>query len=259
MSPYRPIAANRNSFESPSCAEYSAAIFATVFAVWLSYSDLKFARFCFCACSPSKRPGFDGEHAQKQKRRELQIAITVAALYSAQLGDSNELRLAAIGRYGTRPLTGTLNPDLLDWGPYSRWHTAEFERVWKKAWRGLSGQWRYENDLPNTNAPGFVSKPSPCTTAIEIEQSNPSTTLAFFGGGKDSLVMCELLSRADLPFSTLTFSHTVYGRSTVQQELCDKVLNALHSESSKHHHKLYILGDFLDSPVLDKHWKTSGC
>ena len=134
----------------------------------------------------------------------------------------------------------SLNPDLLDWGPYSRWHTVEFERVWKKAWRGLSGQWRYENDLPNTNAPGFVSKPSPCTTAIEIEQSNPSTTLAFFGGGKDSLVMCELLSRADLPFSTLTFSHTVYGRSTVQQELCDKVLNALHSESSKHHHKLYI-------------------
>ena len=152
----------------------------------------------------------------------------------------------------------SLNPDLLDWGPYSRWHTAEFERVWKKAWRGLSGQWRYENDLPNTNAPGFVSKPSPCTTAIEIEQSNPSITLAFFGGGKDSLVMCELLSRADLPFSTLTFSHTVYGRSTVQQELCDKVLNALHSESSKHHHKLYILGDFLDSPVLDSIGKQVG-
>ena len=31
--PYQPIAASRNSFESPSCAEYSAAIFATVFAV----------------------------------------------------------------------------------------------------------------------------------------------------------------------------------------------------------------------------------
>ena len=31
--PYQPIAASRNSFESPSCVEYSAAIFATVFAV----------------------------------------------------------------------------------------------------------------------------------------------------------------------------------------------------------------------------------
>ena len=23
----------------------------------------------------------------------------------------------------------SLNPDVLDWGPYSRWHTAEFERA----------------------------------------------------------------------------------------------------------------------------------
>ena len=35
--------------------------------------------------------------------KSLYTANTVAALYSAQLGDSNELRLAAIGRYGDTP------------------------------------------------------------------------------------------------------------------------------------------------------------
>ena len=74
----------------------------------------------------------------------------------------------------------SFKPDVLDWGPYSRWHTAEFERVWKKAWSGLSGQWRYENDLPHTNAPVFASKPSPSTKAIAIQPRSPPTTLAFF-------------------------------------------------------------------------------
>ena len=152
----------------------------------------------------------------------------------------------------------SLNPDVLDWGSYSRWHTAEFERVWNKTWIGLSGQWRYENDITRTTAPGFVSKPSPATNAIEIEPLTPPTTLAFFGGGKDSLVMCELLSRAGISFSCMTFSHTLFGRTAVQQELCEKVINLLNSEYYNHHHKLCIVGDFLDSPVLESIGKQVG-
>ena len=152
----------------------------------------------------------------------------------------------------------SLNPDVLDWGSYSRWHTAEFERVWNETWIGLSGQWRYENDITRTTAPGFVSKPSPATNAIEIEPLSPPITLAFFGGGKDSLVTYELLSRAGIPFSCVTYSHTVYGRSAVQQELSSKVLKALDSESCRNQHELCILGDFLDSPVLESIGKQLG-
>jgi hypothetical protein len=152
----------------------------------------------------------------------------------------------------------SLKPDLLDWGPYSRWHTAEFERVWNSTWSGLSGQWRYENDLPDINAPVFTSKPSSATNAITIEPQSPPTTLAFFGGGKDSLVMYELLSRSGVPFSSVSYSHTVYGRSSLQHQLCDKVPKLLNSEYCKLHHKLCIMEDFLDSPVLESIGKQVG-
>ena len=153
----------------------------------------------------------------------------------------------------------SLKPDVVDWGPYSRWHTPEFERVWNRAWSGLSGQWRYENDIPHTTAPGFVSKPSPSAiNSIAIEPLTTTTTLAFFGGGKDSLVMCELLSRAGIPFSSLSFSHTVFGRTAVQHELCEKVLNVLQSEYHKHHHKLCVLDDLLESPALESIGKEVG-
>ena len=146
----------------------------------------------------------------------------------------------------------SLNPDVLDWGPCSSWHTAEFERVWKTAWKGLSGQWRFENDLPQAKPPVFASEPSPPTAPATLQSSkrNP-TTLVFFGGGKDSLVMYDLFSKAGIPFSTLTCSHTIFGRSTIQQQLSDKVLEKLQPHSKGHvNHKVCMLEDFLDSPVL---------
>ena len=56
----------------------------------------------------------------------------------------------------------------------------------------------------------------------------------------------------------MTYSHTVYGRSAVQQELSSKVLKALDSESCRNQHELCILGDFLDSPVLESIGKQLG-
>ena len=152
----------------------------------------------------------------------------------------------------------SLKPDVLDLGAYSRWHTAEFERVWNATWKGLSGQWRYENGLSYTKPPAFASKPSSPAKPIAIEPLSALTTLAFFGGGKDSLAVYELLSRAGVPFSCVSYSHTVYGRSAIQQDLSEKVLKLLHSEFFKHHHKQYILDDFLDSPVLESTGKQLG-
>ena len=151
----------------------------------------------------------------------------------------------------------SLRPDVLNLGPCSRWHTAEFEHVWKEAWKGLSGQWRYENGLPCENPPRLASQPNLATTpAAEIDpKSGSPTTLAFFGGGKDSLVMFELLCRAGITFSCVTYSHTIYGRTAVQQQLSDKVLQLLEPDN---HHKLCILGDVLDSPVLESLGKQVG-
>ena len=47
----------------------------------------------------------------------------------------------------------------MNWGSYAaRWHTAEFERVWKATWHKLAGQWRYENMLPFAKEPRFTSE-----------------------------------------------------------------------------------------------------
>ena len=152
----------------------------------------------------------------------------------------------------------SLKPDLLDLGAYSRWHTTEFERVWEIMWRGLTGEWRYKNHLQQINAPMFASKPSPPTDPVAIDPLTPPATLAFFGGGKDSLVIHDLFSKASIPFSTVTFSHTLFGRSAIQHDMCEKVLKVLHSESYQRHHKLSILEDFLDSPVLESTGKKLG-
>ena len=64
------------------------------------YSDLKFAPFLLLRM-------FTIETARTSNRYNLgytaNTVAKIAALYSAQLGDSNELRLAAIGRYGDTP------------------------------------------------------------------------------------------------------------------------------------------------------------
>lgn len=154
----------------------------------------------------------------------------------------------------------SLKPDVVDWGPYAQWHTAEFERVWKTAWKKLSGQWRYENNLPHVKEPRFVSKPaSPTANPVEIRQISDESeisTLVFFGGGKDSLAMSELLSKADIPFSTLSYSHSLYGRSAVQHQLNDAVIDFIFRKAC--HHKLSILDDLLDSPALESLGKSLG-
>ena len=163
----------------------------------------------------------------------------------------------------------SLRPDVVNWGSYAaRWHTAEFERVWKTMWHKLAGQWRYENMLPFAKEPRFASEavkeaPLPASNVIQDKSQakiggtdSPPKTLLFFGGGKDSLAMTELFSKAGIPFSTLSYSHTMYGRSAVQHGLNDAVLELIRDK--ERHHKLNILDTVLDSPVMDTLGKSLG-
>ena len=153
----------------------------------------------------------------------------------------------------------SLRPDVLDWGPYAHWHTAEFERVWKIAYKKLSSQWRYENNLPHMKEPRFISKATPASSPVVIQHSSEiPSMLVFFGGGKDSLVMFELLHKAGLPFSSLSYSHTIYGRSAVQHGMNITLLDMLSPAHNTSHHKLSIFEDFLDTPVLDTLGKCLG-
>ena len=152
--------------------------------------------------------------------------------------------------------------DVIDWGPYARWHTAEFERVWKTALHKLSGQWRYENGLTQWKPPRFVS------TSVSSVETRPATiqpdvrmpnTLALFGGGKDSTVMLELLRKASISFSSLTYSHTIYGCSALQHERSPPLLHLLPSSPIQgSQHRLSIFEDYLNAPTLGSLGKEVG-
>ena len=156
----------------------------------------------------------------------------------------------------------TFVPDVIDWGPHARWHTAEFERVWKTTLKKLSGQWRYEHSLTQWKPPRFASRPSASskTNPITIRPDKDApNVLAFFGGGKDSTIVLEFLRKAGISFSSLTYSHNLYGRSSLQHDTNGKLLEFLPSSPILgQHHKLCIFDDFLDSPVLESLGKELG-
>lgn len=148
----------------------------------------------------------------------------------------------------------SLKPDTVNWGTYACWHTAEFECIWNQVVQNVFTQWRYENNLPHYQVPCFVSETAtaPTSPPVMIDVNKACSMLAFYGGGKDSLVMLQLLSKANISFSTLTYSHSVYGRAAKQHESSKKTLSLLSPNSSNTlNHRLCMMSDFLDSPVVE--------
>ena len=156
----------------------------------------------------------------------------------------------------------SFQPDIVDWGAYGRWHTPEFERVWTLALRKLSGQWRYENRLTKWKPPLFVSTSvadeKATVTTIQPDVKTPNA-LVLFGGGKDSVVMLDILHKAKISFSSLTYSHTCYGSSTLQHDRSAPILQLLPSSPIQgSHHKISIFEDFVSAPTLESLGKEVG-
>lgn len=143
----------------------------------------------------------------------------------------------------------SLGAAAIDFGDYVRYQTTEFEDCWRQVFQGVWAQWRYENDRPDYRpqllAPSNAAEPA----AAELEPGEIDV-LDLCGGGKDSLVSIKLLERAAVPFASLTYSHTVYGRHNKQHSLIDSLL--AHGEPARRH-RLWIFDDFLDSPILELH------
>ena len=141
----------------------------------------------------------------------------------------------------------SLKTTSIDFGSYSHLVTEEFEQVWRTIVANASSQWRYENNIPFMKQPQFVNKHvQPIISdfrtdpAVEIKVEEGScSTLAFSGGGKDSLVLQELLSKANIPFSTSTCSFSMYGKAAVQFERDRELLQLVAPDS--HHHR-FICG-----------------
>ncbi len=143
---------------------------------------------------------------------------------------------------------GSLQPDILDLGPFADLHTPAFERVWRRVFEKVWAQWRYEHDLPDYRGPAFASEPRAATVAAVTAEAGDVEVLSFCGGGKDSLVAAKLLEGASVPYSSLAYSSSSYGQAAPQHALIDGLLDRC---APVRRHKQWTYDDFMDSPVLE--------
>ena len=139
----------------------------------------------------------------------------------------------------------SLRPDTIALGPYARYLTQDLVDTWRTVFRNVWAQWRYEHDLPAYDGPRFVDPIAPSALPGAVEPGDVEL-LAFGGGGKDSLVAAKLLERAELPFATLGYSHSIYGAAEPQHALLDRVGAATARVRAE---RQWIIDDLLDAPV----------
>ena len=141
----------------------------------------------------------------------------------------------------------SLRPETVNWGAYTYLVNDAFWELWTTIFRHVWAQWRYENDDPEYFGPvlgGELSnRPN---SAIDRGSLHPKT-LAFFGGGKDSLVAAKLLEDIDNPYDSLVYASSIYGNLDKQHQIISQLLDSCHPEQQ---HRQWIFDDFLDSPVI---------
>jgi hypothetical protein len=141
----------------------------------------------------------------------------------------------------------SLRPDAISLGPYARFLTQDLVDLWRTIFRNVWAQWRYEHDLPAYDGPAFLDPIAPSTTPpTQHADADAVELLAFCGGGKDSLVAAKLLERANLPFATLGYSHSIYGPGDPQHALLDRVGAATSRTRAE---RQWIIDDLLDAPI----------
>ncbi len=115
-----------------------------------------------------------------------------------------------------------------------------FRHVW--------AQWRYENDDPEYFGPVLTKKFADNPGRTQERGIGYPKTLAFFGGGKDSLVAAKLLESIEHPYDSLVYASSIYGNLDKQHKFISVLLDLC---NPKQQHRQWIFDDFLDSPVLE--------
>lgn len=141
---------------------------------------------------------------------------------------------------------GSLRPETLELGRYARFATRRFQELWRTIFKRVWAQWRWEHDARDYVGPTFVDPPAESARAVATP-AGPVELLAFCGGGKDSLVALKLLERAQLPFATLGYAHSIYGDAAHQHALLDRLGDVSARARTE---RQWVVDDFMDSPVI---------
>ncbi|WP_016953061.1 hypothetical protein [Anabaena sp. PCC 7108] len=114
-------------------------------------------------------------------------------------------------------------------------------------YQGVFGQHWYENNITNYQQPEIIySQKLGISQTTNILGDN-QTILAGCGGGKDSIVAMKMLEEAGIPFASMQYSHSVYGKADFQHELISQVLESVQPLQK---HQISIFDDFTEFPFL---------
>jgi len=141
-----------------------------------------------------------------------------------------------------------LKPDELDWGPFKKFVTPEFEALWREVFKNVWGEWRYKNDFPDYEGPKFTSKPVKSSSLPKALPAGKVETLLSCSSGKDSLACLTLLQNGEVPFDTLSYSINQYGRHEDQRAAADRVID---TSSPSHRRYLGMDDTIMNSKILE--------
>jgi hypothetical protein len=114
-------------------------------------------------------------------------------------------------------------------------------------YQGVFGQHWYENNITNYQQPEIItSQKLGISQPAEILGDN-QTILAGCGGGKDSILAMKMLEEAGIPFASMQYSHSVYGKADFQHHLISQVLECVNPTFK---HQISIYDDFTEFPFL---------
>ena len=139
-------------------------------------------------------------------------------------------------------------------------YTIHFQKLWNITFEHVLGQWRYENGMANWKGPQFSCPPQTAapvpakmkTPQVFAESGAPVESIAYCGGGKDSLLSMKLLENANAPFSAFSYTISHYGSARDQH---DRVQQVLQRCKPTKHHWVMITDAFLDIPLdTDDQW-----
>jgi len=144
----------------------------------------------------------------------------------------------------------SLRPESVELGPFADLWTPALEALWREVFVKIWAQWRYENDDPTYEGPRFCGGEATGAEPLRVRRAPAAETLAFCGGGKDSLASMRLLERAGVDYDVLVYASSIYGPAAPQHRLIDALVQRCRPKEAL---RQWVYDDFLDSPVLDLH------
>lgn len=149
----------------------------------------------------------------------------------------------------------SLFPKYYDISVIAHWLVEPVIKLFSQIYNGVFSQHLYENKVTDYSGPQIIYP------GTDFGQSNPTrmiesdfSVLTAFGGGKDSVLSMKMLQESGIPFASMQYSHSIYGKADFQHHLIAKVL----AEGSPiFRHKISIYDDLIDHPFLDLYFPNN--